>query len=190
MMLKQLVVFGLLGATLPLLNHSVFAQNILFEMSELREEKIFFCDKSLDVPTTFVNLEKEKESRVFIRWYSEYLMPDDSPEKLCQNVSDILNEKAKNNQPIFLTAQPLDDKWKICLVSEADGKCDDKESQDLLFLNQGKYEDAQGVSRSKYPRVAECFMRLNNPNQCQSSPVRGTLLSIPSNRYVPNWWPF
>ncbi len=189
-MLKKFAILGLLGLTLPLLNHTVLAENVLFETSELKEKQIFFCDQTSEVPTTFINLEKEKESRVFIRWYSEYLMPDDSPQKLCENVSNILNEKAKNNQPIFLAAQPIDNQWKICLVSEADGKCDNTQAEDLLYLSQGKYEDDRGISRTKYPRVAECFMRLNEPDKCQSLTTRGTLLSIPSNRYVPNWWPF
>ena len=189
-MLRKVAILGLWGLTLSLFNNTVFAQNILFETSELNEEKIFFCDNSLDIPTTFINLEKEKESKVFIRWYSEYLMPNDSPQELCQNVSDILNEKAKNNEPIFLAAQPLDNRWKICLVANGDGECDSKESQNLLYLNQIKDRDDQGNLTNKYPNVAKCFVNAYEPQQCESIKTRGTLLSIPSNRYVPNWWPF
>jgi len=189
-MWRKFAVLGLLGLTLPLFDNTVFAQNILFETSELKEEQIFFCDQTLEVPTTFINLEKEKESRVFIRWYSEYLMPEDSPQKLCENVSNILNEKAKNNQPIFLAAQAIDNQWKICLVSEADGKCDNTQAEDLLYLNQIKNQDDQGNLTNKYPNVAKCFINSSEPKQCESLKTRGTLLSIPSNSYVPNWWPF
>lgn len=191
-MLRKVAVLGLWGLTLPLLNNSVSSENIFFENSELEEGKgeIFFCDDSTEIPTTFINLEKEKESRVFIRWYAEYLMPEDSPQELCQNISSILNEKAKNNQPVFLAAKPLDNRWKICLVSEANGRCDDNKSEDLLYLNQVKYKNDQGNLINKYPAVAKCFINSNEPDKCKKLNRRGSLLSIPSNNYVPKWWPF
>lgn len=189
-MLSKFVVLGLLGLTFPLFNNSVSAQNILVENTTLGEGEIFFCDDSADVPVTFINLKKEAESRVFIRWFAEYLMPEDSPQELCQNISSILNEKAKNNQPIFLAAKPLDNQWKICLVSEPNGNCDDNKSEDLLFLNQEKYQDSEGNLIDKYPYVAKCFINAQEPDNCKKITTRGSLLSIPSNRYVPNWWPF
>jgi len=190
MMWKQFAFLGLLGVTLPLFNNPVFPQNILVENSEIQENKIFFCEDISGIPTTFINLEKEQESKIFIRWYSEYLMPEDSPQELCENVSNILNEKVINNEPVFLAAEPLDNRWKICLVSETNGKCSDDKSEDLLYLNQVQSEDSEGNLRKKYPNVAKCFINSISPDKCQSVRTRGTLLSIPSNRYVPNWWPF
>lgn len=189
-MLSRLLILGLLGFSVPLLSNSVSAQNILTENSKLGEGEIFFCHESSNVPVTMINLEKEKESRVFIRWYAEYLMPGTSPQELCRNVSNVLNEKAKNNQPIFLAAKPLDNQWKICLVSEASGNCDDDKSEDLLFLNQLKYKDKQGNLANKYPYVAKCFINGQEPAKCEKIRTRGSLLSIPSNSYVPKWWPF
>ncbi len=148
----------------------------------------FFCDETVEPPTTFVSLPGETNPKPFLSWYSEYLLPKDSAAKLCQQVAQKLQAKSEEGEKYELAAsQQLIDKdsvqrvWKVCLVTNPEDDCTKSSiSEDLFSLN------------TKYKETPKCMIENTHPESCKPplGPTRGYLMSIPANDYTPRWWPF
>ncbi len=148
----------------------------------------FACDQKAEPPTTVVSIPGEKEPKPFLRWYSEYLLPEDSALELCQQVAQKLQAKSERGEKYELAAsQQLKDKdsvqrvWKVCLVTNPEDDCTKSSiSEDLFSLN------------TKYKETPKCMIENTHPESCKPplGPTRGYLMSIPADDYTPTWWPF
>jgi hypothetical protein len=140
--------------------------------------KIYFvCATQVEPPTTFIYIPGQVTLSPVMSWYSEYLLPGESAEALCQKTAQVLQTKYDRQEKYFVAAE-LDlnnEMWKVCLVNEKGEKCTAKNSE-LLFSLNPNYQSPK------------CLMESIKPAQCLWS--RGGLLSLPGGRYLPTWWPF
>jgi hypothetical protein len=139
----------------------------------------FFCDQTVEPPTTFANLPGETNPTPFLSWYSEYLLPEDSAVELCQQVAEKLQVKSERGESYVLAAQELEDRWTVCLLASEEEDCQTSASEELFSLN------------NLYRQTPKCLTENKEPKFCTvRTLIRGSLLSIPSSSYTPTWWPF
>jgi hypothetical protein len=138
----------------------------------------FVCASEINPPTTFVYTPGEIILKPILSWYSDYLLPNDSAEKLCQTVTEKLQSKYDQGQKFFLASQKVNDRWQVCLVTQKGAECNSKNSEELFSVN------------ANY-KTPECIMENTEPKSCPNLPTtRGPVLSIPGGRYTRIWWFF
>ena len=148
----------------------------------------FSCDQKAEPPTTVVSMPGEKEPKPFLRWHSEYLLPEDSAVELCQQVAQKLQTKSEGGEKYELAAQQFSVQdsahriWKVCLVTNP--------APDYPCTKSGTTEDLFSLN-TKYKETFKCMMENTDPESCalRTLPItRSPLMSIPSNSYTPGWW--
>jgi hypothetical protein len=141
----------------------------------------FVCATNSNPPTTYAlahDAQKKPTLKPLLTWHSEYLVPGESAEALCQKMAQKLQSKYERGEtPYFaydLTAfgeNSSQSKWRVCFVSSEGESCS-TESEELFSLN------------STY--VPTCLAENKEPEAC--SPYiqkRGSLIKIPADR---PWW--
>jgi hypothetical protein len=135
----------------------------------------FVCSSEGNPPKTYAYIPGEQEPKPIMTWHSEYLLPQDSPTKLCQQAAQKLQNRYNEQQGYLLASDKTDRAWQVCLVSKQGEGCDSRNSVYLFSLS-ANYQS---------PR---CLMENLEPLQCPRS--RGQVISLPGGRYSPSWWPW
>lgn len=139
----------------------------------------FTCVTTTKPPQTVMQMAGKSELNPIFSWYSEYLLPEDSPTVVCETVTKALQNKINQNQEIFFAHEKLENYWQICLVSQAGDLCNAPNSEPLVRLN------------TNYRIPVECFLEQREPLKCPPGRARGSVLSVPPARgYKPSWWVF
>ncbi|MGK7932749.1 MAG: COP23 domain-containing protein [Microcystaceae cyanobacterium] len=136
----------------------------------------FICQTEQTPPVTVVQM--DKETQIIATWYSDYLLPDASPEQICQDVAQRLQNRYESQQPSFFAYEPIEaeKRWDVCLVAQEGQKCTEEGSEVLFSLNSNKFKDP-----------ASCILKNTQPNRCRPI-TRGSLLSVPGDEgYSPRW---
>ncbi|MCU0534089.1 MAG: hypothetical protein MUD14_09350 [Hydrococcus sp. Prado102] len=142
----------------------------------------FVCATNSNPPTTYAlthDAQKKPSLKPLLTWHSEYLIPGESAEALCQKMAQELQGKYERGEtPYFaydLTVsgansnQPT--RWRVCFVSSEGESCS-TESEELFSLN------------STY--VPTCLAENKEPEACNPYiQKRGSLIKIPADR---PWW--
>jgi hypothetical protein len=136
----------------------------------------FICQTEQTPPVTVALMEGETE--MIATWYADYLLPDASPEEICQDVAEKLQQRYDNQQPSFFAYEPMkaEKRWDVCLVSQEGQKCTEEGSEILFSLNSNKFKDPAG-----------CILKNTQPSRCRPI-TRGSVLSVPGGQgYSPRW---
>jgi hypothetical protein len=141
----------------------------------------FVCATNSNPPTTYAlthDAQKKPTLKPLLTWHSEYLVPGESAEALCQKMAQELQGKYERGETPYFAYDLAEapnisnkSKWRVCFVSSEGESCS-TESEELFSLN------------STY--VPTCLADNKAPDAC--SPYiqkRGSLIKIPADR---PWW--
>jgi hypothetical protein len=153
-------------------------------------EVSFICDTNGNPPTTYA-LSKNDSGKAtatpIITWYSEYILPSDSAEALCQQMAQRLQSKHERGEEIHLSSQRIEAKdettgkqqFKLnaCLVGSENENCKTSSDREELFGLNPSYKD-----------TLKCLTENTKPDACPGFiPTRGSTLAIPAGNYKPSW---
>lgn len=182
-----------IAASLVAVNSAVtFSQTTPKEQTQAKEEITFTCDSYSNLPTTLAvskNRQGELTQTPMFTWHSEYVMPGESAEALCQKMAQKLQNKYNRGEEVYFSSEPVQAKnpetgaikmqgWKVCLVTSdgAQGCTENKQSEELFTLS-GNYRDPLA-----------CVMENTQPEACRPyMTTRGRALAIPAGEYKPGW---
>ena len=136
---------------------------------------IFVCAMAKDTPTMFAYTPGKVNLTPLISWYPEYLLPEQSGQKVCQQTATKLQASYQQDQEKYLKAEEAEEGNLVCLVSKADRDCTTEDSEKLFSVNPN-YN-------------AGCVLDNKNPIECMALNVRG-VYSFEDKPYQPTWWPW
>jgi hypothetical protein len=138
---------------------------------------IFVCATQNDTPTMFAYTPGKVNLTPLMSWHSEYLLPEESGEQVCQQTAGKLQASIKQETAKFLKAYTKQETASnlVCLVSEEDQTCASEDSEKLFSVN------------PNYNAI--CVLGNKTPIDCMASNVRG-IYSYNEQPYQPLWWPW
>lgn len=142
--------------------------------SEISAGNFFVCSTETFVPTLYVHKSGETSLTPLITWHEEYLLPQDSGNKICKRVAQKLQDLAQEPGQQYIATEAKAEHTLVCSVKVADETCSSNYSEPLFTLN--PYYDAQ------------CILNHKEPLECVTVGRARGVLSIPDSPYKPIWW--
>ncbi len=136
---------------------------------------IFVCATAQDTPTMFAYTPGKVNLTPLITWYPEYLLPEQSGQKVCQQTASKLQASYQQDQEKYLKSEELEKGDLVCLVSKADQDCTTEDSKKLFSVNPN-YN-------------AGCVLDNKQPIECMALNARG-VYSFEDKPYQAQWWPW
>ena len=138
-------------------------------------DSIFVCATQQGAPTMYAYTPGEIELTPLMTWHSEYLLPEQSGEEVCQQTATKLQASIEQEQERYLKADTPKESNSVCLVTEEDLTCATPESEELFRVNPNY--------------SAGCVLDNKKPIECMALNVRG-IYSFEDKPYQPLWWPW
>ncbi len=160
----------------------VFGEIVLFSRSlEAKEESIgnfsnnfFVCTTETLVPTLYIYTSGKTSLTPLISWHKEYLLPQDSGSKICEQVAKKLQYLYQQPGQRYISTEETEEHTLVCMVKVEHETCSSNYSEPLFGINPN-YD-------------ARCILNHREPLECVSvGRVRG-VFSIPDSPYKPIWW--
>ena len=138
-------------------------------------DSAFVCAVQGGTPTMFAYTSGEVNLKPLMSWHAEYLTPEQSGEKLCQQTAAKLQNSYQHSEENYLKAETDENNNLVCLVNEEDQGCVDEDSQKLFSVNPD-YD-------------AGCVLDNKKPIECKALTVRGIYSFGDDEPYQAYWWP-
>lgn len=142
---------------------------------ENTSEMSFVCTTDTAAPTLYVHTLGTTSLTPLISWHPEYLLPQQSGSKICQQVAKKLQSLYQQKGSRYITSETQEEHTLVCMVKVENGTCRSNYSEPLFSINPN-YN-------------AECILDRREPLECIAigRRVRG-VFSIPDSPYKPTWW--
>lgn len=144
-------------------------------VAQKSSESVFVCATQGGVPTMFAYTPGQVNLRPLMSWHSEYLLPEQSGDKVCQQTATKLQASYQQEQAKYLKAEITEKENLVCLVNQEDQDCLAQTSQKLFSVNPN-YD-------------AGCVLDNKKPIECKALQVRG-IYSFDDEPYQALWWPW
>ena len=154
---------------------NVMPLNAEEDQQEQATQSAFVCAVTDKTPTMFAYTPGEVNLAPLMTWHTEYLLPDQSGQEICQQTATKLQSFYEQDQAKYLKAATTEEQNLVCLVNEEEQNCLADESQKLFSVNPN-YN-------------AGCVLENKNPIECKALQVRG-IYSFEDKPYQPLWWPW
>jgi len=140
-----------------------------------RANTVFVCSTQQNAPTMFAYTPGEVNLAPVMTWHSEYLLPEDSGQEVCQQTAQKLQASIEQKQKKYIKADITKENNSVCLVSEENQTCATEKSEKLFSVN----PDYQ----------ATCVLDNKKPLDCWALRKRG-IYSFEDKPYQAVWWPW
>lgn len=138
-------------------------------------EIVFVCAIQENIPTMLAYTPGEAKLTPLMSWHQEYLLREQSGQKVCLETANKLQESSQQEQAKYLKSQTPEEGNSVCLVTEEDRSCGTEDSETLFSVNPN-YD-------------AGCVLENKNPIECKAFQVRG-IYSFDDKPYQAIWWPW
>ena len=137
-------------------------------------ESFFVCTTDTSVPTLYLYTSGKFSLTPLITWHQEYILPQDSGSKICEQVAEKLQDLYKQPGTKYISTEEKEEHTLVCMVKVENETCHSNYSEPLFSINPN-YD-------------VKCVLSHREPLECVSvGRVRG-VFSIPDSPYKPIWW--